>query len=654
MRHTLLILLLFVGSIHVFGQAVVTNFDKKIIYTDSLNLPRNTSASVLITLLPELLQRPGDLLLSNYDIQIEGMSVSSAADVALYSMQTVDIEKVEVTESPMASYKKNGQGGSINLVLRSSGAESNKHWGSAGVITSTPLNLSPQFNVGYRNKGVMVRGILLGELHNATSDVHKVTYDDDKPEQQTGMSSHKRFRTELARAYMQFDLTKRDRINLDLSEIYTYGSSRDITDFNIQDALTQRQKSLNLQTHLRYKHTNARSAFAANVEYAHTPSWVNYVVPHSYGYRNDASADRLSGKLEFKSTLFGYASAAGGQRRGELTAGINFNATYGSETAHINDEKASGNETERSVPQNDTHYIMPYMTFIADLGKLHIKVAGEFQHFNYRVDRIGIPYSATSNDFTGKFMAEWRMTELRNLRFILDRKLQRPAADQLYPYRMFSVGRFEYVEGNPDLRPMMVHEAMLDYMGTYRVGDGQSLVLNAGASISRITDIISNKRFTAASSTGGLGYTQSYLSFENRGSSSVANANLMALYTYKAFTISLAGNVYHRMPGAESDADNYTYYNLSLAPYFRLKDGWHGGARLVYFSRVNQRYGSLGDCAACDMTVGKALKRFFIYITESVSMLAGTKDVTRSDNKYTETRYNMLPSTVGIGMKYSF
>lgn len=655
MRQTLIsIILLLIVSTNVFGQAIETNFDKKIIYTDSLNLPRNTSASVLITLLPELLQRPGDYLLSNYDIQIEGMSVSSAADVALYAMQIVDIERVEVKESPMASYQKNGQGGSINLILRSSGQQSGSHWGSAGLIASTALDLAPQLNIGYRSKRFMLRGMLLGEVHSAKSDAQTIAYYDDKFASQTNVSSDRNFSTQLARAYMQYDLTKHDRINLDLSEIYTNSRSEDVTDFDNENPLSQRQKSVNLQTHLVYRHTAARSALLAEVEYNHSPQDIRYDVPHSYSYSNDTRGDRLSGKLEYKHTLFDNAGVAGRRSVADLSLGMNFNATFGSEMEHIVDQRVSEYEFERSVPQNDTHYLMPYLVFTTDLGKLRFKLAGEYQHFNYSVDRIGIPYTATSNDFTGKLMAEWHIAESRNLRFILDRKLQRPAADQLYPYRMFSPKHYEYVEGNPDLRPMMVHEAMIDYMGTYKVGTDQTLVFNAGASISRITDIISNKRSSSGGATGGLGLAQKILSFENRGTSHVASANLMSLYTNKAFTLSFAGNLYHRMPGAESDAGHYTYYNLSLSPYFRLNDGWHGGARLVYFSRVNQQSGSLGDCAACDMTVGKALKRFFIYLTESVSILTDTKDVTNSGNKRTEKKYSMIPSLVGIGMKYSF
>lgn len=126
-----LLLAAVVCSLHAASQAIETSFDKKIIHTDSLNMPRNTSASGLLTLLPELLQRPGNFLLSNYDIQVEGMSVGDAADVALYQMQMVDIEKIEVVESPLSSYQNNGQGGSINIILRSAGKDNDRLWGSA-------------------------------------------------------------------------------------------------------------------------------------------------------------------------------------------------------------------------------------------------------------------------------------------------------------------------------------------------------------------------------------------------------------------------------------------------------------------------------------------------------------------------------------------
>lgn len=612
-------------------------------------MPRNTSASVLLTLLPELLQRPGNFLMSNYDIQVEGMSVGKAVDVALYQMQMMDIEKIEVVESPLSSYQNNGQGGSINIVLRSAGKDNKRTWGSAGVMVSSPLDVEPQFNVGYRNKRFMVRGIFLSELYNATSEEQTISYDGDMFRGQTDQSSDKRFRTELARAYMQYDITDHDIVKFNVSETYTYDKNQDTQDFDILQPLLHCEKALNVQALLNYKHQAKRNTFLAEVKYDHAPSWVDYSLPLVYSYSNSKKNDIVSGKLEYKNLLWGNANGG----KGELALGTNFNATMGSEAALIDDAMTAGGELERGVPQNDSHYLMPYLTFITTIGKLGIKASGEYQHFCYDVDRIGIPYSATSNDFTGKLMVEWNFTKSRTLRLILDRKLQRPTYDQLYPYRTFDVKRKEYTEGNPDLTPTMVHEASLEYIGTYKLGDSQSLILNAGASISRIDDIISEVK-SAPHRGQGFGLTQQYTTFENRGTNHITKANLMALYTGKVFSLSFTGNVYHKELDESSSNRHHTYYNLSLFPYFHLKDGWHGGARFTYFSRVDQSNGSLGDFATCEMTVGREMKRLFVYLKQRVTIMPRCKDIAYTGNLRTERKYNMLPNGVGIGVKYSF
>lgn len=637
-------------SLNVFGQAIKTDFDKKIIFTDSLNLPRNTSAINLITLLPELLQRPGNDIHSNYDIQIEGMSVGSAAEVALSELQIIDIEKVEVSESPLSSYQNNGQGGSINLVLRSKGSINDNRWGSISTTAESPFDLCPQFSYGMKNNKFMLRGILLGEVYNISDEVQTLTFDEDKFKSRSNVDTDKKFRSQLARAYMQYAFTDRTMLKFDVSEIFTYSETTEITDYDDKTTIFHRDKSLNLQAHLNFKHETPRNSIVAEVEYDHVPSWKRYNVNNIYRYRNNLRGDNLSGKIEYKNLLYNKLNA-----KGDLTVGVNFNATFGSETAFIDDAFIAGEETERNVPQNDTYYIMPYFSFTTTLGRLAIKASGEFQHFKYKFDVIGIPQSTISNDFTGKLMAEWHFSESRNLRLILDRKLQRPGSAQLYPFRIFNPDYYQYVEGNPDLKPMMVHELMIDYIGTYKLADSQKLILNAGASLSNITDIIINiNSTTPQSGGGGLGYIQQYLTFKNLGTNKIASANLMALYSKNTFSLSFTGNVYHKMLDENTGDNHYTYFNLSLYPYFKLKDGWHGGTRFVYYSRVNQVDGSLGDCAVAEMTVGKTFSRIFVYLFESVYMMKNSKDISTSNNVRTERRYQMVPNRVGIGLKYTF
>lgn len=134
------------------AQAIKTNLNQKVIYTDSLNLPRQTSINTMLTMMSELLQRPGATIYSNYDIQVNGMSVSDASEVALYQLGLQDVESIIITDSPTSSYLKNGQGGSINLVLRQKDDNNDGYWGSVGFDIAYPVDYSPQLHLGYRSQ----------------------------------------------------------------------------------------------------------------------------------------------------------------------------------------------------------------------------------------------------------------------------------------------------------------------------------------------------------------------------------------------------------------------------------------------------------------------------------------------------------------------
>lgn len=653
-----ILIALVLSSLHAHGQAIKTDFDRKVIYTDSLNLPRNTSASTLLALLPELLQRPGVYIISNYDVQIEGMSVGAASDVALSNLQIVDIEKVEVSESPVSSYQKNGQGGSINFTLRSqpTNAEnslSQGTWGSAGTVASSPLNIAPQFYVGYRKDKFMMRGMMLGEWHDINDESHTLNYYDDNFANQSFTVQNKKIRTQLARLYTSYNFSDKDVIMFNLSEIYSYNKSFQDTDYDAMNSVGQTQKAVNLQALAIYQHRSRRSTFTALAEYQYTPLNNWYEIPESYSYDNDRKANSISGKLEYRTTLLNGTTKGGASKKAEVVMGSNFNSNLGNETTEIFDANVSDIITKK-IPQNNTYYIMPYLTLSGTFGKFRVKATGEFQHFRYYIERQAIPYSATSNDFTGKLMAEWHFTANRNLRFILDRKLQRPSAEQLHPERLFDPKQKIYVEGNPYLLPTMVHEVAVDYICSHTWQNYHNIILNFGASFNHINDIVTTFSPKQDIKPGTIGSIQKYLSYENSGSNRIASANVMALYTYKAFSLSFAGNMYHKMLDAQDSDKHYTYFNLSLHPYFNLKDGWNGGARIVYYSRINQTNGFTGSCTMASINVGKSWNRFFVFLTEDVSLNKNNRDVATTGNRLTERYYQLIQSHASIGVKYTF
>ncbi len=631
----------------------MTDFDKKVIYTDSLNMPGNTSADALSSLLPELVQRPGELVMNNYDIKIDGTSLGSAADVALTNLHIVDVLKVEVSHSAMSSYQNNGQGGSINFVLRSKGDSGKNTWGSVGAALASTVDKSTQLLLGYKTDKLLFKGILLGEVYDTTNGTQSITYDNGKPVKQTSTSQDTNFRTELARLHMQYKISTKDVLTFNVSEMYIYNKAYIEQDFSIDNSVTQRLNSLNLSADIKYQHSTQRNKFAVEMKYNYSPKHNNDDIRDFYNYDNRQKTNTLSGKLEYKNIFLKTTSRNGISKTADITVGSNFNTSLSHEDANIIDHTAVG-PTVRHLPKNNTYYISPYMNLSGAFGKLRLKLDTEFQHFRYNIERNNNSHSAISNTLTGKLMAEWHFTEAQNLRFILDRKLKRPSADQLYPNRLYIPKQMSYVEGNPDLLPTMVHEVTLDYIHNYSWSTFNNLIFNVSTSYSNVVDIISSKRVKVTSEPEAAEVSHDYITYVNSGTSKVLSANLMALYSYKVFSLSFAGNMYHKMSGSAGNNKEYTYFNFSVYPYFTLKDGWNGGARFVYFSRINQTNGYTGDSAVSCITVGKSWRKFSVYLLNDVALNKTDKDVTTSGTQRTERRYNLVQSFVGIGMKLMF
>lgn len=658
LRNSLLLAILFLAtSIH--GQVIQTNLDRKIIIPDSLNLPRNTSAFTVINMLPELLQRPGDYILSNYDIRIENMSVGTAADVALNDLQIVDIKQIIIMDSPMSNYEKNGQGGIINIILRSSSNDNRNLWGSVATTASSEIDVAPQFSIGYKKDKLLVRGIVLGEMYNPSHDVHTQSFQDGQFLSQSFTTTDTRFYTGMARAYLQYNLTSNDLMKLNISGTHSYNKHETVTNHDSENALTKKSVSDNIHAQLWYIRNTSKSKFTLLLDYKHTPDDNKYNIfqgNKAYLFDGSSKANKYTGVAEYRTELFSKTSSKGNLNQGHITFGCNVTKIFNDKYASITDKVITIYSPEQTTlePQNDIFLLMPYVILEGKFGKFRFNAAGEFQHYKDEMKNLSTPYSRTRDNFTGRFISEWHFTEPRFLRFSLTRNLKRPSTAQLYPHTLYDPNRLEYVKGNPALQPMLSHKATLEYIGYYKLNAKQALNVDAGVSFNHVSDIISNVYPKQNVIPGAVGLQQRYLSFENSGTSKIANANFMALYSHNQFSLSIVGNVYHQMLDTPEDDNHYTYYNLSVHPYFNFKDGWHGGARLVYYSRIDTDNGSTGDCAVASMTVGKAWKHFFVFLTERTSLRQNCKDITLTDNIRTERLYQLIDNYLAIGVKYSF
>ena len=147
---------------------------------------------------------------------------------------------------------------------------------------------------------------------------------------------------------------------------------------------------------------------------------------------------------------------------------------------------------------------------------------------------------------------------------------------------------------------------------------------------------------------------QTFTTFENQGHSNIIKGNLLARYAYKAFSLTLSANVFNNNIHSGDTSDHYTYYNISLNPYFNIPDGWSGSFCLTYYSKVKQNSATLSDCPLATVIIGKRWGNLSLHLYSETPLHKRALDVTQSGDYRTERLYEMLASTVGVGMKYMF
>lgn len=633
------------------AQSIMNNLDKKIIYSDSLNLPPQTNINSVLAMMSELLQRPGAIIYSNYDIQVDGMSVSDVSEVALYQLDLQDVEKIEITESAISSYLKNGQGGSINLVLRKSDADDDGHWGSAGLDVSHPSAVGPQLHLGYRTKKFHISALALSDIYHGTSITEDLAFDNGKLQERNVSQYEEHYRSQLANVLMEYTPTPKDMIRLILSESYMYDKETTAPSYNDDDAALTKKRNTSLRAKSKYTHAFTRSDLIVEAEFGYTPSVQKYLTPSTQDLDADLDKYTVAGKVEYKANLLKPTRT----NQVKVCVGTNFNYTFGDEDVDYRSLDCEGSPLNCIETHNHTSFVQPFAYAEAKLGKFRMKVQSEYQVYRYDIYEHENEFTGTSRDFTGRAIVEWHLRPSHILRLVGVRALQRPSESQMYPFMVFNPSATMYVKGNEELIPARTKEARLDYIADLHWGD-QKLHYDVNVSYKDVDDMIEQTTVTGPNSSGGLGATLPYQTYVNHGENDILSGNVMALYSYKAFSVSLTGNIFHNKQVMLRGNNHYTYYNVSLNPHFNLKDGWQGSFGLTYNSSVDTEYSTLGNCTQVSTLIGRRWKNFYVYVFTRQALKRNVVDLTDSSDGQTrfEHRYELVPNMAALGMKYLF
>lgn len=643
----------------VKAQVMSVDYDVKILYTDSMQMPKNTSLGTVLMVLPELLGRPGVDLLSNYDILIEGMSVLDAKDAALTQLRIGDVERIEVSESPTSSYQNNGQGGVVNFVLR---RKDNGIWGSAALDGSYSTDIMPALTFGYAKGKWLVRALALGEYYRPYSDVAEWDADIETGAYSVARVTREKMLSwrELARVYAQCNISDNDVLVWNLGE---YSSRTSQERYHIDTKVkigSQYQSNTTLQTLLNYSHVfNSRSSISTEVQYVYSPAGDGFEQDDYFADRNNRVLDNhttshnVNGRLVYKAKLLPVKE----RKSCELTMGLTGNGSFSSGEVFFEDRT---NNTLREIyaPRYNTYYLMPFAKIKMQAGKFRLGLAGEFQHLKTLInpgrlnDAGNEDYTNIANDFTCKMIGEWHFDSTQCLRLTVDRKLRRPDKVQLYPLKIFNPEKYIYVKGNSDLKPEGVIQLGMDYISNYRWGR-HSLQMSLAANYYHVSNLIV-ECIVGGESGEGIGLTQKYLTFKNDGFNNILAGGVMAVWRYRWLQCSAAASVFHNKQEADGETNHYTYYNICLQPSLSLPRNWGVVSHFVYNSRVTRVNQYLGESASIDVNLDKSWRKWSVYVYGSVSLFGKTIDASVGDDAVHYCEYPQVRSGGGAGVRYVF
>lgn len=366
------------------SSPIKVDFESKVIYADSLTLPKNLNVGALIRLLPELLQRPGERTLSNYEVQVDGVGVGGSADAVLSVMQLADIEKLEVKNSPTSSDLNGGMSGSINLVLKPMGSKRKGTSGKVALGVSTESSAMADLLLDYRREKLTVRGMAFGEAYSAQRSTEVLQY--GVPD----TKSTNNFWNQMARAMITYTPNERNKLDLTLTEGMNMDKHQiddmNSMDDNMQDVTYsftnfERKSMLNARLNYNYQISRAQK-LKLSAQYSHTPI-------HNW-------TDNEQGVTEYEYQTYENVAEASAELSGQWKIGEKGSWSYKVGT--------------KGMLAKSNNQMMPLAELTLLYGPLRIKAAYEYQW-----NKEG------RNDWTGRMVIGYQLSPGNRVRVLMNR-----------------------------------------------------------------------------------------------------------------------------------------------------------------------------------------------------------------------------------------
>jgi len=621
--------------------------NKKIIHISELCLSENTSVLDIIHMFPELLNRPTkEDLLSSYDVQIDGISIGKSRDAIMASLIARDIDKISISEDCDKSYKTNGQGGVINIVLNQAKEGLTAR---ASLAVNSLLNVMPSAIVVYKKDKLQVNALCCFDYNHSVDRISEK----ESMSSTESLNLHTKTDTdndmayEMARVKVMYNPFERDFFDFIFTEDYSWNKQH-LTNYLIKqenEALASEQGSiiqkLNIDATLKYRHLfRDNSSVKAEINYVCGPGWSDRAIPlYDQVERQNKENDVAYNVFYAKPFKFDDCSF-------NLETGVNSKFCFGHRD-FLNTKSHCLMPRKFEFDENgNTYYVSPYATATIKYKSLDFNLNMAYQYFAYEVENhLYEKHNVDRHDFTGYLTTNWQIVSHHHLRLDLRRKLRRPNGGQIYPYLSFDEENVKFYKGNTSLVPMILHNVGLEYISDYNTKAGYFTV-NAGINFIHVQDIIQK---TSLYEKIGK-YTAQY-TYGNSGSDNVFNVNLLLYYRIAFFNLSLCASTYNGI-NAQDTKDILQYYTFSVAPYFTMPKNWVLTLQATYLSKVRQLNSVLGDISFGKISLSKGWKNFVFALNGQIPFIKYTVDNINAPDVTTVNTYQSIYPYAGISINY--
>lgn len=685
---------------------VEIDVDKKIIRPQVLGLSAGNTLQEILLLIPELLDRGNEDLLSRYTLQLDDIGVGQSKDVVLTTLRAGEIDYIEIMHSPTVSVQQNGEGGVINVHLKP--VEQHFHGSAmADVYTNfhNTVDLSPSVYFTYGGKKWQLRANLVMEYYRPTTftqtdtRVHNILISNARDTttwlRDTTITN---FLQQTAKVQFDYQPSDQDRLTFSLWESMQWETSQSQSLTTIfRPFETAGMPSL-------WQQTDLASAQAVNTKRANLTAMARYKrlyltggelqvdMIYNYGYRADATekgyaavegtipaqqyAHTTDSPHEWQvniQTKHAIAPERLGLYDSEmwLTAGVNGIYTYRNShlLQHAEGQMFSNGYHQDLGLRKQQAYISPLLQWDYRIGSVKMQAGVRYQMLcrtlltNSQPDWTGIDH-----DWTGSLNAAWAITRKHTLQLNIARNILRPEDQQLFPYPYYLPASQEIVIGNDSLHAACFHSVGVNYLFRHpfaKEEDGR-LVLHAGVDYIRadglVTEITRLRKDNSAIP---------YHTFENQESSNAMSLSGSLFLRYRIFSMSVAANTY---VNCKAKSDYYWYYNLSFSPCFAFRNQWLLSGKIMYNSKIEMSDSYIGDCFYLQLRLSKTIGKWTIHAsiddvfdqktvdrsTHNLSRHVGINESaqnagsTHQQQEITERTYDLYKRLVMLGVIYKF